>query len=441
MNRSLKAALCLLLSLLLCSCANVVPISDESDDSSDISAEVSDNGPQYDGFGSEVTIATSMPEIFGEGEYEFAMLSQAAAARIDAFSDKYGVDVKVLQYSEDEILKATRTAQEAGTAQADLYCFSRKVTGEMAQNMLLTDLLTLSLFDADASYLNANDVKNLGVYGKLFMITSPSTLEAMSTWCVFYNADITKDCGSDPATLYLNGGWTFDAFADICDAAAQAGHGGYMTEGDEFTAALWTATGCSLLNESGRIPADLSAADTAANVLGRVYNLPSRMKNGGADEFVKGDTAFLLAPMTSAGKVCSSELNWCVVPMPSLGGASRGFIASSALCFSVPDKASDPEGSAVLLNELLTSDAEFASLIADAAVLQYSTDNKQTVMLQKVLQSACTEPAMTFASFDSSFSDALISPLEASLAGGEALSGLMNAKREAFDAYISQMYQ
>ncbi len=427
MDIRIKAALCLLLTpILLCSCANVTPIVEESGVSASDNSEI--DIPKYDGFGDTVTIATSAPQLFGDGETDFAAVTQAASKRISDISLKYGVKTQIAAYSEGEIVQKAKTALESGEALGDLYCFSRTATGEMALAGALTDLMTLKRFDINAPYVNTADAKSLSAAGKLFMITSPSTLDALDAWCVFYNADVT----TAPASLYLNGRWTLDAFMQQC--AAQ----GFVSEGDGLISALWTAANANLLDANWHIPTDLSAQDTAARKLNEVYKLH---KDGGKEAFSEGKAAFLCAPLSLVAELADSETNWCVVPMPSASSVSRGMISSSALCFSIPMHAPDVESSTVLLCELLASDAEFKSTAQEAVVLQYSRNNTQTVMLQKVMNSAYTDGAMTFASFDDKFGDALLTSVTESITGESSLSSLLNAKRDAFTEYIAQMYK
>lgn len=395
-----------LTAILLSSCANIDPDggSGENDGISEneISGDIENSLPDYNGFSDCITIATTDTSPFVAYEDTAGTLAVAIEERNELLADKYSVEIKTSYYTEDQVLSEISASGLSGLRFADLYCFSADVTMQLDAAGELCDISTLPDYGAIKS--TAGGTEMITGVGGVCAIAHSSTLFQQSAYCVFYNKQLIKSAGLvDPAVAYVENKWTYDMFLQYSHtiAAEIMNKGSIDYESDTFgycfadnsetlTRVLWHSQGERLTSSLGcevTPKEDLEAQKTVLSTLHGVYDDRSRYANDGskaAELFKSGRCGMLIYKLDYCKALEDGDIDYGIVPLP--GG--KGYVGGDALVYSLSKDADLEYSSALIFSLLISSGESFKQALCDSYTLLYSRNNATTVMINRIISSA-----------------------------------------------------
>ncbi|GEM_PF-6993871 len=400
----------LIATAVLGSCANVVPIDENSTVSTasvDTESEESEVSlPDYHGFTDHIVIATTDTDPFVQYEDTFGTLGTTIVDRTLLLAEKYNVDIQTHYFTEAEIENDAASSSLSGLGFADLYCFPAELTARLALQGRLGNMVELPNFDNIKELVGDDGLITDG--SGVYAVVHSSTLYQEATYCVFYNKSLVgKVTLQDPAVLYEHGLWTYDVYNELSRsiAADTMSKGsidyandifGYASadDADGMICALWSSLGKEVqtFGENGvSISNDVVGIDDDLAVLYDTYNGKAKLgydKAEAAEVFEDGRCGFFIYRFDYCKRVGTLGLDYGVVPMPSLSGEGTGYVDKDALVFSIGTTKDKEYVSAALTAIIAASGDSFEKCLRDTYTLLYSDCNNMTVMISRILSSA-----------------------------------------------------
>lgn len=229
MNKRIFAAL--LAALLLSSCGAEEPAS-ETETAADTAgtvetAETEETlaGPDvpdttYGGADFTIYSRVNTEPYFVVEEQTGDLLNDARFDLMAMLEEKFAVDMIEVQGADDTYGDKARDALLAGdTTYEMLSGHYRIMCTAYAQNELAHDWCSLPYIDFENEWWDKNMLEGLSIGGKMYVLTDDLTVDSIrTTKCFLINKDLFREYGIDlPYEAALDGTWTFDMFAEICE--------------------------------------------------------------------------------------------------------------------------------------------------------------------------------------------------------------------------------
>lgn len=229
---------------------------------------------------------TAITDDPGLGNTEIAQMKLDNVRRVE---EKYNCKIQFVNFGWDGIRASITTSITAGTPECDIYLTDLQFGIPAVQNGLAQDLKAIAPEYTDL-FGEQKAVKPLeGLGGTYFM--GDMTEHGTPTRGIFlgYNATMINDLGlEDPQTLYKEGKWTWEKFAELAKAGTRDLDGDSLTDVYGFGGIFSDLTNGLVLNNGGQIAATategISSPEVVAslNFIDQIYNidLSARPWNG-----------------------------------------------------------------------------------------------------------------------------------------------------------------
>ncbi len=316
----------------------------------------------------------------GEGGIDYGnTFYEQVKLRNDEVAETYGVTLEVHK-EKDTFTKASQDVL-SNTQLYDAVVLTVGSMSSLAQQGYLTDLLTLSNFDANAPWWDESANKAYTVRNKLYFSTGDITImNKANVWSILFNKDIIRDSNLEsPYDLVKNGTWTFDKMCEMAQTVNTANatsdwsdtsirYGMITAYGDIIQ--FFGASGMTLCsktpddeptlefgNSSASIELTQKILDTINNASWKIY--AEECTGGGNvwDEsfkvFYSGRALFRPSGFTATTKLRSlAEFEFGIVPMPKMTETQNEYytIASGSFAAGILKNCKDPEFSAYMLD-------------------------------------------------------------------------------------------
>ncbi len=389
-------------------------LNDTSDTSSDVS---SDDEDEYVPKKQTFTLATNDETAFYQSETAPGTISTALEERNTFLRDKYGADIEVVVYDDDDIVNELKKAVEAGTEFADMLSFSAKETVNMYLAGILYDMNTLPNFDITSDFFDKENATALATNSTLYMIADPTTMSYGDTFAMFFNRDLIIGSGAkNPEQLAMEGKWTWDAFYECCQTAAKGvfnsgiadfetdtfAFAAYYTEGI-YPMVMWASTGEKLIGNTYKNQISLTAGEPKMTEysakLRSFYNSKGTLPNSGdnaARAFQQGRLVFFCNTMNYLSALRNeTELGeeYGFVPIPKYIEEQEKYYclaSTKARVISIPKTVSDDGNerlkfvSAVITAMCATGRSTVREAYLGAHLALYLNSNEEAVMLKYI---------------------------------------------------------
>ncbi len=420
------------------------------------------------------TIATDEPSIFYNEETASGSVSKAVEERNTFLWDRYGAKIEIKEISPSRLTNELKSAVESGTEYCDLICLSAKNSAKLATSGFLYDMNTLPNFNIESAYFDENNAKTLATNSSLYLLPDPTAQYYDELNVLYFSRELVNNIGGkDPESLVMQGKWTWDAFNETARAAAPAvykkssadietdvfGFGMYYGEGT-YPIIMWGSTGQKLVTDTYKNPVKLSlSVDQISEVcqkLVKVYNTRGKFPleaNDAMKAFANGRLAFFSNKLSyfyalRDGTQKGSEYG--VLPMPKYSEEQNGYnclVSTDAHVFAIPktlENASEERKnfvSAVLqatcaAGRKTIHDAYLANFIG-----QYLNNNKETVMLQTIIDSATFDFAHIFGSVVSEIRRPTTTAVADYIDFGSALGTSVSRAEAGFNKYCEENFK
>lgn len=473
MKKKLIQFISLLLCLLLVSCANVVmpeqAVSTEKGESQ-IIEDLLDQLPSVEESEAEAIVGQPLlvltpDEILFYGDEDAAgSVQNALLKRNKLLEEAYGMELKVLTVSENEIAGSLRVASQGGVAVGDLLCYSAQTTAMLWGNGFLKDINSLPYFDMDTACYDSVAAGSLTYGDAMYALADPSARCVDDMYVLFYDRTLVDVAGlARPEGLVNAGKWTYEAFCKYTERIALEvmnkesydlaqdvfGYGSH-DNASLLPYALWVSTGNKLFGagESGE-PVYAYDADTLTTLLTplqQVYDSRSRLPSEGEDAYTafrEGRLGFLVAKLDYLKELyANSDRPYGVLPMPKEAGDSRYhcLMDESGMLLSVPTvNVSDGKSGLSLtaicaLGGLLVRDAE-----KETYLTLYALDNDHACMLETVLDAGLFDFGLTFGQCDDSIEELSTKLVSHALVDHSRISSLVKSNLDDWQEFVEDM--
>ncbi|NCA68247.1 MAG: extracellular solute-binding protein, partial [Clostridia bacterium] len=367
-----------------------------------------ENG-DYGGY--EFRIATSRQYRFTPEEEMSGMVNPAIEKRNNLVNAKYNIVLREAYYEESELQAAISNSALAGTQFSDLVSVTMPTMANLASSGFIINLFSVPFFNAEASYLNGETVKNSVVNDYMYAIYDQATFYQEDFWCVFYNENLLRD-GADSEIIKAvkEGKWTWDMLMRYAEEAASEvmekrspdfytdtfGIGSF-TDKNKFATAAFTSSGLSLFGDtfhkSLTYTMDSDAGNQAADIIRGIINSKSYIGLSGEEAskaFLEGRTAFFIYRVNYAKTVAETRLSWNLAPLPKMTEEQSkyfSYVGTTSAGLSVPAHQHDSARTGKVLNAILA--ASYIN-IDDAIKTNYITfclrDNDAAITLSTIFR-------------------------------------------------------
>jgi hypothetical protein len=459
--------------LLLVSCANVVmpePTVSAEKGESQIIEDILEQLPSVDEseaeqiVGQPLLVLTPDEALFYGDEEAAGSVQITLQRRNQLLEEAYGMELKVLTVSEDEIADNLRLVAQGGVAAGDLLCYSAQTTAMLWQNGFLKNMNALPYFEMETACYDSVAAGSLTYGDAMYALADPSARCADEMYVLFYDRTLVDVAGlARPESLVNAGKWTYDAFCrysekialevmnkESIDLALDVFGYGCHDHTTVLPYALWASTGNKLFGagESGE-PVYAYDADTLTNLLTplqQVYDSRSRLPSEGEDAYTafrEGRLGFLVAKLGYLKELyANSDRPYGVLPMPKEAEDSRYhcLIDETGMLLSVPAANISDGKSGLALNALcalgglLVRDAE-----KETYLTLYALDNDHACMLETVLDAGLFDFGMTFGQCDDSIEQLSTKLISHALVDHSRISSLVKSYLDDWQEFVEKM--
>lgn len=333
---------------------------------------------------------------------ECAELQDRLAVERNALVEQLiGVKLVARYRTADEIFEWTKREKNAGEVIADVLVIPSQSAARYAAEKTLADLSKTPIFAKEYPFIDAESAKGSSITGAIYGVSGDACYSADGYSAVFFGKSALADAGVEPDSLYScvkSGEWTWDKlieYAEITGTPITA------TVGQQtLLDTIFTTSGGSYLKKDGALP----SVGFNTESLSRIYSIFVKLNNAGiktssytaADDFIGGETAFVIHRLSALGKIANSSADFGILPLPKteadgnyLSPAPRG-----AMMFAVPKEAADlTKSSAVILALNAAQGGVFHDRFVDGAFSDCLRDEQSADMLDLILTTARTDAA------------------------------------------------
>ncbi len=343
----------------------------------------------YDYGGKSFVIVTTDGEYF-ETEEGKSLIGKAVSDRNGVVETKFNINIEIRVSTDDEIVKECTSAVSNGKHYADLIVAPANTLSRLMEENCLKNIKTLPFMDWNANYINENLAKASEINGKLYMLFGALTQTEFSSWCVFYNDEISEKIGTDPYSLYKEGKWTWDEFLKYTSAASEYTKSGFVSAvgEDDLINAFWATTGNKFFGECSNTALSLPKAENGKEILSSIKEIvksDSFGKESGTsalEAFTSGKSAVLLCRRNAVYQMCESGMKWSAVPMPKYNEESShySYVDGEALAAAVPGGNIDSDYVGRILNALVVSTEKTVNESIKINELYYYWENNEMAL-------------------------------------------------------------
>ena len=280
--------------------------------------------------------------------------------------------------------------------------------------------------------------------------------------CVYNTKTIADHQYDDPATLYYNGEWTFDKFADMCNDFTDAENELYGLDGWWYSASLGHMAGKAMIElQNGEIVNNLDDPDIAKvqeqlyERIGKpqvMYDLAANgwSIRGGTNGQGVGSYETLFYPIglwgiegmpdavTAFGDVEAGEIMFC--PMPKFTADSKHYMTARVDGYFLCKGAPNPEGFAAFMDCRMATKTKLQDLSDETHGENYKWNEDMINMLHECYKVVNENPVFNFTS---GVSDDLSAAMQnitqgTMLTGGNVKSWteIVESEKESVDFWI-----
>lgn len=260
----------------------------------------------------------------------------AWAQMIKEVESLYNCKITVLPTVNANAIHSTvERAAGAGEKCADLIVAPQWEYGYLLQNNLMMDLNKLEV-NWDNDWWNQN-VRNMASVGGQMLAAGGSFLEdGGSTWALYYNKRIWKECGFEDAyKLVDEGRWTQEKFVEYCRKAVEGSADyGLITADTDFCRAWFQALGGEYYTgRSGNLELGCNN-DTAFSIVNTMSEMARKdnvicreweEENDRQVQFASGKSLFYAYTLGAA--LQNMEDDWGILPLPKRNEAQADYIS------------------------------------------------------------------------------------------------------------------
>ncbi len=393
-----------------------LPTLEKPSDNSGTSSDVSSDEiyvPKKQSF----VIATNDDTAFYQSETAPGTISTALEERNTFLRDKYGADISVVVYDDDDVVKEMKKAVESGIEFADMISFSAKQTVNLYLSGLLYDMNTLPEFDVTSDFFDKENGTALATNSTLYMIADPTAMAYGDTFAMFFNRQLIIGSGAkNPEKLAMEGKWTWDAFYECCQTAAKGvfntsisdfeedtfAFAAYYTEG-VYPMVMWASTGEKLIGNTYKNQITLTAGEKrmteVSAKLRSFYNSKGTLPYSGdnaAKAFQQGRLVFFCNTMNYLSALRNEEElgeDYGFVPIPKYTQEQEKYYclaSTKARVIAVPKTVEDDGDdrlrfiSVVITAMCATGRSTVREAYLGAHLALYLNSNEEAVMLQYI---------------------------------------------------------
>lgn len=301
--------------------------------------------PDQDLDGLTVMIAAmnEIGDIFNdtEGGYVSAVLK-----RNSMIADKYDALI-VTDYQPSETLtEKVRSANKSGDFYADFAVIRSSDIGSYYSSSYLQNLRSLTYYDFDKDYFNAQAMDQLTLNGVIYGAVGSMTESPESYGCLYFNKTLGKALGvSVDYSSVLDYSFTWDKLLtqlnsiDTEKALISASY-----DAQTLSSLSLLSSGQTYLsrNESGDLASSFNNADTRtlvsklksvmekkADTLNVISSDNSTVTLSGLDIFVKGQSLYSFGLLSDMATIANCGFDWEVIPIPKLTEDGKYYSAAS----------------------------------------------------------------------------------------------------------------
>ena len=268
-----------------------------------------------------------------------------------------------------DMLAEAKRKKAAGDVTADVLLIPSDKAALFAAEKTLSDLSKLSGFDANADYFSAQSASGSSIGKEIYSVAGNASFSPDNITAVFFNKTLLSAAGIDADEIYSsvnNNEWTWDTLLSY--AAVTVGSittpFGASTLGD----VVFKSAGLDYLKKTdGKITAgfDFDGLKTVSEVLKKLTDCGIRTSSyTAADDFIGGDTVFMIHKLSALEKIGDSSVDFGIVPVPTCaaGESYRTALARTAVLFAVSKDSHRPQ---TALDSIKALNAASHSILSD----------------------------------------------------------------------------
>ena len=175
----------------------------------------------------------AVTDVFSEGS-DGEIINDSVFDRNTRLEDHFGITLEAVPL--DDPSADARLEIMSGTDSFDVITDCMSSLNGLASEAYLTDWYSLSYFDPEDAWLDANAAKNLSVGGKLYMMVSDISMNASSRARFLYiNKKLAANYDLElPYDLVREGKWTWDKFVEMATTISSDLNGDGMMDGNDL---------------------------------------------------------------------------------------------------------------------------------------------------------------------------------------------------------------
>lgn len=416
--------------------------------------------PSVDYGGREFVIATT-DAAFVDSETDSGIIGGALYARNRAIEEKFNIKLRTVQ-ADEAVIQSGLQAATPDAPYADLLYIPMNATANLSGRGLLMNLYSVPFFDYDADYIFP-EIDPLTVADTVYGIYGDAAYDERSTWCLFYNKQLTDSLGFDIDNLLRHGEWTWDNFLIIAQAAVSdldqnrrmntsVDRYGYGTSDTSvFADAVFASFGKRYFSRDtdGLYAMDyaVSPEDDYISVLKSLCAdndalYPSN-GNGAYDAFCEGRLCFFAERLSYATTLAYAELDWGILPLPTRfpDGKSYARVDRTVCGYSVPQGVTDSDLCGRILTALYAYEASYPENVVEKAwTYYYLRSNASALAMQSVLKNRVYDIAFAYGDGFPDFAIASYELLEAVVENDANFSYLYAQNAAPFGAFMLKQF-
>lgn len=310
-------------------------------------------------------------------------INDAVYRRNSIVEDKYNMRLTHVSFELGQIQSKLKTSVQAGNNDYDLVMPNLEIGLAAGQTGLTVDLAQADPIDLTNPWWNQRMINETGFQGKVFYaIGDVSVMANDATWILMFNKTLHKDYGLENIyQLVKDGKWTMDRMLEMCvNVSRDLNSDGVWDREDMYGMATSDNTSIGMLyganikvteKDKDGIPVLSMNTERTMTALEKIIAVMSQASHNTfnfsdwpsipnthlvAQEIFEGNRALFYGEvMQCVIRLRAMETDFGVIPFPKYDENQENYthliLSNPASCVAIPNGVSDPEKSAVILEE------------------------------------------------------------------------------------------
>lgn len=428
-TRYLLFVMILTLSLLLSSCSDILPSSNDTGHTDTVTDSVNSGttvkpsvpkdetiyihsgNPDYpvyanaylkalpdrDFGGSTFFISSPSTGLYDPNEIHY--LSDTVGKRNRLVEEKYNIKIEIEKVTADTMYEEASKAKLAGMYYTNIMCLPFSEVGSFASAGLLTNLRSLPLLDLTQPYFNQSSVKALSAGYMTYGVAGEAT-PVTDLPCIVYNTAIAKNIGlTDLYDVALKGDLTWDQLYQYMEACLTTEtYTAAALEGIENFDHIFKSLGEAYVISS---PATVPSVGVAAYSMNYSATYARYMMRRGAelgitketavDAFNEGKVLFTVGKIGDLDRYRNSSVQIGILPMPKFekNWPYISSVSGNALVMTIPVGNTNSEMSSLVLSAMNAASYGYISeAVVDYLHATALPDNRSADVLDLMTRTA-----------------------------------------------------